>query len=359
MTRFLLLALIGLTTSGCGYEFSDDVDLELDFFDLFHSNDLHSPYAPGAGVTIWADGYGGAREDVERWRFETSDPSVARVVASSGDRASVEMVAPGTTTLLLLRDDQVIGSTPIEVGTPVEADLVWHGDLLLGRSEETARLEEARVLVGETGAFLVRFRDERGRLLSGNGALRVEAPAEAGAEVRQTFLFERRDWLMLTPTSEGEHEVSISAGDTPIDAFLVTGVRADVVESVVIEGQSEVGRSAGEELVLVAHAEDSEGRPIFGVDYVWDVGGVVVAGLGDVLRYTFAPSSPTMVGASIGEDRGETMISASGPVVIDDTANIGCSASGVEAVGASAPLALLSLFLTWPRRRRPPSGQGI
>ena len=353
MTRWLAAALaLVLTASGCGYELSDDVDWELDFFDLLHSHDLHTPYVPGATVTFWADAYGGAPEDIDTWRFESSDPSVARVASSEGDRASIEMRAPGTATIRLFRGDEIIASAAIEVGTPVEAELMWHGELLLRRSEEEARVEDARVLVGETGAFLVRFRDADGRLLSGNGALGVEAAPEAGASTERTFLVERRDWLMLTPTSEGEHEVSLSAGGLPVDMFLLTGVGAGSVASVVIEGESEAGRKNGDALVLVAHAEDAEGRPIFGIDYAWDVGGDSVEGSGDVLRYTFDERSPAMVGATFGEARGETMIRTSGPLRVDDSANVGCSASGIESVGASVPLTLLALVLSWRRRGR-------
>lgn len=353
--RFLFAMLTLAALPGCGgYEIDDDVDLELDFFDLFHAHDLHTPYAPGATVRLWAEPWGDASRDSTTWTFESSDPSVVRVVATDGAHAEVVMRSPGTATIVLRGGDDrgVLATATVEVGTPVEAELMWHGELLLHHSEDDARVDDARTLVGESAAFLVRFRDAGGRLLHGHGALGVEASAEAGASTTRTFLGERRDWLVVTPNVEGDHEVRISAGGLPVDAFLVTAVLPPAVANVVVEGQLEQGHRDGDCLVLVAHAEDVDGRPIYGIDYTWDIDGAGLTGFGDVLHYDYDASSPVMVGATFASDRAEAMIHASGGFFVSDSASVGCSAGGASAVGATIPFALLSLVLGWRHRAR-------
>lgn len=342
--------------AGCqSYYFTDSVDLTLDFSPLVGPSDsLHSPYVTGAQVTVYAQS-SDSDADESAWTIESADPSVVRVDTTAGGRANVVAVGPGTTSLRLRDGADVVHSEQVEVRAPVAAELLWHGELLLGHDEAAARVDDATILDGGTATFLVRWVDADGRRLSGNGALRVEAQSEISANVVRSFLFEDRDWLRLTPRSVGPHGVAIFAGDTAVGAFHVSAVGAGSVDHIVIEGQSEAGHSRGACLVMLAVARDSADDPIYGAEYTWDVDGEALRTYGDVLHYDFDPALPVTVGATFGDARSEATVHASGGYVASSSNAIGCSATGSNANSGLAllvPVALVGLWMSRRRRRR-------
>jgi hypothetical protein len=361
-TRFtsLIIAASALLAGGCqDYYFADSVDFELDFTPLVGaSDDLHSPYVTGASFEVFAQSTDGD-ESRAGWVIESSDPEVLRVESTVDGQAHVVAMAPGKAIIRVHDGGETLHTEEVEVRAPASAELLWHGTLLVHRPEEEAIVHDARIATGGTATFLVRWRDERGDRLSGNGALQVETGDGLVANVEQSFLFEDRDWLQLTPAADGVHDIRISAGGNHVGTVSVTAVSPDAVDSIVLQGESEAGHSAGACLVVLAVAEDVEGRRIFGVEYSWDVDGESLRDYGDLLHYDFDPNIGVTVGASYGMARAETTVHASGGFVVSSTNSVGCSATvagGGIPFSMAAPLALVGLWIA--RRRRQGQGQG-
>lgn len=352
----LVFAACASALAGCqSYYFADSVDFELDFTPLTGPSDqLHSPYVTGAHFSVFARS---TDEDADRsaWTIESSDPAVLRVERTASGEATVVAVGPGTATVLLHDGEDggaVVHTEQIEVRAPATAELLWHGDLLIGRTEQAARVDDARIVEDGTATFLVRWLDETGRRLSGNGALRVEAQTEIDANVVRSFLFEDRDWLQLTPRTLGTHGVAIFAGDSPVGSFHVEAVGPDAVAEIVLEGQSEAGHARGACLVMLAVAKDAAGDRIFGAEYAWDVDGEGLRGYGDVLHYDFDPALPVTVGATFGDARSEATVHASGGYYVSSSNAVGCSVSGAGTRAGLASLVPLALAGVWLARRR-------
>lgn len=343
--------LFVLALAGCqSYYFTDTVDLELDF-DFTPEDEVHSPYVIGAEFSVRAHAVRG--EDFTGWQIRSSDPGVLAVTMRSGEPgfADVATMSEGEATIELYdADGNLVHAEDVEVRAPAAADLLWHGSLLLDYPEEDAVVGDANILVGGTGTFLVRWRDEQGRRLNGNGTLHATSEG-LGVNIAQSYLFEDRDWLQLTALEEGTFTVEVGAGDLPpIASFTVTAV-ADI-EGIVLEGEPEAGAETGQWLVVVATGVGADGQPIYGVEYTWDVEGEALLETGDLLRYEYDPNIPVMVGASYGDQYAQTMIRAS-TFDVDSTNDIGCSAAGASAVPmASLPL-LIAIGLIWRARKRP------
>jgi MYXO-CTERM domain-containing protein len=101
--------------------------------------------------------------------------------------------------------------------------------------------------------------------------------------------------------------------------------------------------------VALAQAYDANGERIFGVDYDWNVGGVVQQGDGDLYRYQFKSGQFVMVRAQRGTHADAVQIQSEGGHV-GSTNHIGCAAGGGGGSlwGGLVGLGLLGL---WRRRR--------
>jgi uncharacterized protein (TIGR03382 family) len=333
--------------------FSDDVDFEINFLTLLGpSGEMHSPYVAGSTFRIYLETP--TRTDKSGWTLESSAPGVLKVgapqVSNLGETFRVEAAAGAEGEAVLTARDvggTIVGETRVEVLRPDRVELLAHGPLLLHRPEQPA--PEARILAGGTATYLARyFRD--GRRLSGNGVLTAEPTSSVGVNVLRSYLFEDRDWLQLSPRSIGRFTVDLTVDGQRVGSVPVEAVGEGDIANIVLSGEDERGASKDESLVVVAEAYDREGRPIYGVEYDWDLDGVRERGEGDLYRYRFDRDEPHRLGAHHGGHSAQVMIHGEG--YVSSTNFVGCSAGGAPGAAAIPCLLLLAGAALLLRRRR-------
>ena len=342
---------LGVGACGSTYTMTDDVDLTWDFSltpSKFDDN-LHSPYVRGTKVTVFAHS-SDDHPDFSGWSIASSDPAVFRItdsaVEGNGELAAHgQAIGEGTARLRLLdRGGDEVGHGVAEVLVPDRVELDAHGSLILGREDEAA-VGEARVVEGGEATYLVRyFRGDRE--LHGNGVLTAEVAAGVTAQVRTTFLFENREWLTLGTSAVGTGAVQLSADQVKVGSVPLVVVPETAIADVVLLTQSEKGHKDEEWLAALAQAYDGNGARIFGVDYVWNVNGVMQVGDGDLYRYRFKKGLFEMVRAQRGTHADTAMIQ-SDQGYVDSTNHVGCAVGGSGSLGGG--LAGLGLVV---RRRR-------
>jgi MYXO-CTERM domain-containing protein len=350
-----LLAVAGLGACGPTYSMTDDVDITWDFGATLSKfdDDLHRPYVRGSKVTLFAHS-SEDNPDFRGWTIVSSDPNVFRVddnivdVSASRLSSHGQAVGTGTAELTLLdASGDEVGSATAEVVVPDRVELAAHGSLILGRDDE-APVNEARVMVGGQATYLVRY-FRGGTQLYGNGVLTVNAPAGVTPQARTSFLFENREWLTLDATAAGAGTGSMEllADGVKVASVPVVVVPETAIVDVVLLTQSEKGRADGDWMVTLAQAYDGNGARIFGVDYTWNVDGVMQIGDGDLYRYRFKKGQFQMVQARRGSHTDSAMIQ-SDEGHVGSTNNIGCSTGG----GASWLVGLVGVGMIVVRRRR-------
>jgi MYXO-CTERM domain-containing protein len=228
---------------------------------------------------------------------------------------------------------------------PDRVELDAHGSLILERDDEAA-VGEARVVEGGEATYLVRyFRGDRE--LHGNGVLTAEMAAGVTAQVRTTFLFENREWLTLGASAAGTSTVQLSADQVKVGSVPLVVVPEAAISDVVVLAQSEKGHKDDDWLAALAQAYDGNGARIFGVDYAWNVNGVMQVGDGDLYRYRFKQGMYEMVRAQRGA-HGDAAMIQSDQGYVDSTNNVGCAVGG----SGSLVVGLVGLGLVGRRRRR-------
>jgi hypothetical protein len=332
----------------------DSLDIDLDFFTITGSSgELHSPYVKGTTFRLYVEHTDGD-VDLSEWRAISADASIVRVDGQAGrsDLLTVDVTAAGEGVVeieIVDGDGDGRAVRELEVWAPDRVDLLAYGPLLIGRPDEDAAVQEARLLEGGTATYLVRYTRD-GRLLGGHGVLSANTSGGVTATPRTTFLFEDREWLQLTaPDGPGTGEVELFVDGDRARAVPVTIVGAASINEVTILTNEE-GAEPGDGLVALAQSFDTERRRIFGVEYEWTIGGLVEDGAGDIYRYTYASDQPQMAVDRFGDKSGQHLIHSSGGAV-DSSNDIGCSATpgGTDLTSSlwlAAPLLLLL------RRRR-------
>ena len=351
---FLLvfLALLGTLVVGCNpYSLGDSIDVDLDFSPLSSpSDDLHLPYVLGAQVTISVRGAEEAEQ--QRMTLESSDPSVLRIDSQDSGNAKCTAASAGSSTIRVSLDGSVVTESEILVMAPTSFDLTPHGPLLAKRPDAMPIDGRLQILTGGLATFLVTY--YAGDLpLFGNGVLDASAETGVSIEEQTTFFFENRDWLQLTPLSPGEHAIAIRAGGVDLGSAAIHAMNDEDVDHIRILQKDESDAEKGEELTLLAQAYDSDGRPIYGVEYLWDVDGLQESGSGDLYRYTYSENEDRKLTAQFGDLRDSLDIHSSGGFV-DSSNNLGCSAAPEGSFGDLSWLlvaAMVSLPLTRSRRR--------
>ena len=364
--RSALRLLVGLCVclctlaAGCTHvTLSDDVDLTLDFNPLTGSSGaLNSPYVEGSAMRIYVNS-SNDRERFTGWSVKSSAPDVFSVetLEINGDSKPVSAYvrgharSPGSAELQVFDDGgHQVGSDLVEVARPDEIRLLAHGQLLVGYAESDARVSDLRVLVGGTATYLARYY-QKGRQLSGNGALSVPTevppiaqPVGGTAAVAQSFLFENRDWLQLSPQNSGSATIDLLVNGTPFGSFPVVAVAPGEVTSVHILTSDESGKKSGDWLVGLAQSLDAAGRDVYGVTYAWTIDGATQDSLGDLYRYQYDPRQPKMLTASFGTMAAQAFIHAQKGYV-DSTNHVGCSAvlGAAQRDGAGNDRPLLSI----------------
>jgi hypothetical protein len=347
-TYGLIFAAV-LAACGPDIRMTDDIDLTWDFEITLDRLDgfLHTPYVKGAPVTVFVNG--GDDDDLTGWKVSSSDSSVFAIdsVTVADDRHSIaakgRAVGEGVAGLIVDdKDGGQVGIEEAEVVAPDRVELDAHGYLILNREPE-AYVDDVRIVAGGTATYLVRY--YRGdRELHGNGVLSIDAPAMVSANPRTTFLFENREWVSVSSSTVGTESIALRADGDPITTVPVITVPETDIQNVALLAQSEKGHEDGDWLVLLAQSSDAIGRRIFGVDYRWNIDGVMQTDAGDLYRYEFKQGAFEMVTAERAGHAASTMIQ-SDTGFVDTTNHVGCDAGA--GAGGFVGLALLGL-----RRRR-------
>jgi hypothetical protein len=356
----LALGFMLLFAAGCHrVTLIDDVDLSLNFAPLTGPSDLlHTPYVAGATMNVWAQSTK-KDENTTGWTLESSNTAVFQVLRAElhTDNAiafSCNAAGPGHAILTLKdKDGDVLGTADVDVKRPDTAVLLSHGPLIIGRDDE-APTDEARVLVGGTASFLVRWM-AGGELLHGNGVLSTDTPQGLRAETPRTFLFEDRDWLQVSPASDIKDatpiELQLFADGVAVRTFKVIPVQPSEVVEVRLRGEDESHAAKDQWMVVLADALDASGRTLLGIDYQWTLGGKTQSGLGDLFRYQFTPDKPAMLSAEFQSMNAQAMIHAASGFV-SSTNFVGCSLSSRRGpAGFAAILAILPAMIAVIRRR--------
>jgi MYXO-CTERM domain-containing protein len=192
------------------------------------------------------------------------------------------------------------------------------------------------------------------RRLYGNGALATGAPAGITSSPVQTFLFEDREWLQITPDAIGDYDIPFSAGGIGIGSLRVHAVEASAVDRIELAHEYQLELSdvdEDEELVVLGVARGVDNRAIYGVEFVWDLDGNGVPGLGDLFRYPYKPDVDATLGAEFDGLRSETLVHAESGYV-DSSNQLGCSTGGHDDGDGLWLLSGLGLALLASRRRR-------
>ena len=341
----ILLFMPLLFTLGCSPDvtLNDDIDLEFDFF-MTPSNHLNTPYVLGAEIRISAVDDDGEHD---RWRLRSADDMVFRTLDAR----------PGATTFLAASAGKTsIRATPaggsafnagrVEVASPDRVTVTPHGPLIIGRREPPVQ-GAVHVLIGGRATFLVRYFSGQ-RELHGNGVLSATSSSDITITPRTTFLFERREWLTVSPQKPGRHVVRLFAAGRAVGELTVIGVGDDAIEAFALAAESERGAKNGHLLTILAEAFDIDGNSILGIEPEWELDGLEQFGEGDLFRYTFDRGSSRRVSAHLGPHESQATIRAEDGFVASSN-DIGC-AGGTQAMGASLIACMLLLYRVRSRR---------
>ncbi|MSP25776.1 MAG: hypothetical protein EXR75_11540 [Myxococcales bacterium] len=348
-----LAALSIAFTTGCGGEYLyDDVDLTLDF-GFTPSEAVNDPYVLGSAFTIRVGGVDNDESDPQKRTLASSNPSV---LALSGcdttfRSCSATAVAEGSAVVSAFDEDgDLVAEEELQVLAPDRVELTPHGREIVRSAAPAA---EARILTGGTSTYLASY--YRGATkLNGNGVLTATGDG-VEIHVEQSFLFEDRDWLQLTPPNEGEFEVAVSASGLPMLTLPVFAVGADAVTKVqLVHAPSKHEPEEHESLTVLGEALDAEGRTVHGVMFSWDLDGDGQAGSGDLFRYEYVEDVEKRLGAEFSGLRAEALIHAQSGSVGTSNAT-GCTAapagSRTPLGGSLAVLGLAALAFVRSRRR--------
>lgn len=340
----LVVALVvALSASACTtVRLTDDVDLTFDFSPLIGpSNLLHQPYVQGSEMNVYVD-HSDNDKDLTGWSLRSNDPTIFSIddvtftrFSDNYFRVHCHANKAGIAVLEVLDSDRhVKHKTTVEVAKPDRIDFLAHGPLLVDRKELDPLTPSPQVLDGGTATFLVRYY-QGNRQLNGNRALRVESTSDVAVSTPQSFLFEDRDWLQVTPHSMGDFSLPVKVGDDPVATFVVHSVPETAVAEIRILGEDESRAKRGEWLVALAQAYDAAQKPIFGVEYDWELDGNTEPGEGDLYRYEYDPKLKRNIEARFGAHDAVAVIHGEDGFV-DSSNNIGCNTT-------SLPMSLSSL----------------
>jgi MYXO-CTERM domain-containing protein len=159
-------------------------------------------------------------------------------------------------------------------------------------------------------------------------------------------LFENREWLTLGASAAGTSTVQLAADQVKVGSVPLVVVPEAAIADVVVLAQSEKGHKDDDWLAVLAQAYDGNGTRIFGVDYAWNVNGVMQVGDGDLYRYRFKKGLYEMVRAQRGA-YGDAAMIQSDQGYVDSTNNVGCAVGG----SGSLVVGLVGLGLVVRRRR--------
>lgn len=349
--------LVALGASACTtVRLTDDVDLTFDFSPLIGpSNLLHQPYVQGSEMNVYVD-HSDNDKDLSGWSLRSADPaifSIDETVFQRFDdnyfRVHCHANQAGVAVLEVVDNNgRVKHKTTVEVRKPDRVDFLAHGPLLVDRPDLDPLTPSPQVLGGGTATFLVRYY-EGNQQLNGNRALHVDSTADVTVSTPQSFLFEDRDWLQVTPHAAGDFSLPVKVGADMVANFSVHGVPDSAIAEIRILGEDESRAKRGEWLVALAQAYDAAQKPIFGVEYDWELDGAAELGEGDLYRYEYDPKLKRNIEAHFGAHDAVAVIHGEDGFV-DSSNNIGCNTTSLPASLIS--LCAVAFALCVSRRRR-------
>lgn len=347
----LVLSSLSLLTGCGGIELSDDIDIEFDF-ELTPSDDLHLPYVTGTTTVIRINDVDG--DDVERtWTFESSDPRVLRIESQGEGSARCVAEGAGTVTLRVFNQEgEEMHDATITVADPDRVELRAHGPHIIGLED---RVEDTgiNVMTDGTASLLVRY-FRGGQRLFGNGTLTTESSDDITARPETTFIFENREWLQVTPRAPGLHSIELFSAGVPLGTLEVEARTPSEVASIELIEDPRIDTDDQKDsthMVALGMARLDDGRPVYGVDFTWDLDGDGEPGTGDLFRYEFAGDASSTLGLEFDGLRAETEIRATEGFV-DSSNDLGCDAAGRGGRSGSTGWALLMALAAGTRRRR-------
>jgi hypothetical protein len=280
------IALLFAGAGACdeGVHFADAIDLESDFR-ATDDDELHTPYAIGATVVVFARGPG-----LHGATLESSDPHVLEVVALENpdeDGVSADAIArgPGVAELRVVdADGDTIASTDIEVRVPSRAVLHGAAAPFVERDDLAEVSATPYVLASGTAAFEVRLYDGTTRLY-GHGGLSAHAEPGVDVDVLDVLHEESRDWLVVTPHSPGNHEIRLLADGVSFATTVVAAVGDEMISDVRLHGGDDDVADDGEWVPIIAQAYGPHHEPIHGVTFAWELAGELADDGGELWRY--------------------------------------------------------------------------
>jgi len=235
-------------------------------------------------------------------------------------------------------------TSTVEVGFPTHTELHASGPMFVDLEGSTTA---PRVLVDGTATFQVRYFDGDERLW-GNGTLSIDASPALAAQTDLTFLFENREWVRVSPDAPGVHDLDLYVDGVLARTVSIEAVDASAVDDVRIFGRDESGAHQDDWLVLLAQSYDEDNERIYGVEYFWEIDGVLQFGEGDLYRYQFDRHRESTVLAEFDGHVAEVTANV-GEGYVDSSNNIGCNGLGGLPGGFGALLLVLPAVV---RRRR-------
>lgn len=305
---------LAIALAGCdeGVHFGDAIDLDPDFR-VDDDGELHTPYARGAKIRVFATGaeQGGVA-------LESSDPSVLEIVdeePASGDRIFASARATGTGVAELRLVDargHAIASTEVEVRAPSRAVLQAAAPMFVDRDDLATVAATPSVLVDGTAWFEVHLYDGSTRL-HGTGGLSVRAEEKLALEVLSTFHDEARDWLKVSPLALGNHEVRLACAGETFATTVVAAVPGEAIGRLRLHGGEDDTAADGDWVPLAVQAYDVDDQPIHGVTFAWELGGEVADIEGELWRYQVDRDQRRFLAVRYGEHEVAATIRAAKP----------------------------------------------
>lgn len=363
-TAVALLAVLGF--AGCPDDqvhFHDDLDLVFDFKPFNPAkpppDELHSPYVVGSVFRMYAFRDHDKMSLKNAWA-ESANPSVMEIAGreNSDSTHSFDCYAdaPGETEITVYRSPSsrtVWGRAQVEVAYPDRVQLTFAGPLFINApTDEFVVRGPVSVLRDGTASFLVEY-FLGGRRLAGNDVLEAQA-RDAGVQVnvRQTYLFEDREWLQVTPREPGDHLVDLFVAGRPVGTLTVRAVEPEDVAFIELRAERDKAAREGDILAVWALGYDDAGNPIFGIEFDWDLVGNfrTEEGQGDLFKYEYKRREESTLEASYrGQSQQVTIHADDGWV--SSTNALGCTAGTNGASGGALwLLAGLCGFLLVRRR---------
>jgi len=370
--RWTLLAAVAawaaLGLAGCAEDqvhFHDDIDLVFDFEPFNPAkpppDELHSPYVAGAVFRMYAFRDHDRMDLWSAWA-ESDNPTVLDI----GGRENTESMhsfdcyadAPGVAEITVYRREgsrTVWGRAQVEVLFPDEARLTFAGPLFIDAPTAEFVVDgPVSVLRDGTASFLVEyFRD--GRKLSGNDVLTAQSrdPDALEVGVVQTYLFEDREWIQVTPRQAGDHVIDLFVAGRPVGVVTVRTVEPEDVAFIELRAERDKAAKEGDILAVWALGYDDAGNPIYGIEFDWDLVGNwrPESGQGDLFKYVYERREDATLEATYRGHEQRVHIHADDGWV-SSTNDLGCTAGRSGRAGPGS--LLLAAMAAWVlvRRRR-------